>query len=205
MDPRNRERQAPRRIACHAGTQPADYQMHHRRKCRSFSLLCACTNALLTTRQKMIKKQFTWTASIHISARSNHLCSTPNTIGAKVRGFGFWGLFAVIQPVIWLWASVYGLGRPAAWQFVTLGCCCLSSHGACKLRYWRSGKGPIFPFWLFSPWSLSITVSLELLRQYLLPYTVRLYLIHPLMTIITAHLFCVCSFQFLRTTPVNTI
>jgi len=98
--------------------------------------------------------------------------------------FWFFGLIALSTSYVGFGTSIW-FGRPAL-SIANLGLILAYLAMSLQLRYWRSGKTDV------SVWLVVVvifyTVLLETFRQYF-HYTVRLYLIHSVMTVITAYLF----------------
>jgi hypothetical protein len=103
------------------------------------------------------------------------------------------GLVALSISYLGFGISVW-LGRPAL-SIANLGLLLAYLAMSLQLRYWRFGKTNV-PVWLVVL-AITYTVLLETFRHYL-PYTVRLYLIHSVMTVITAYLFW-SAIQYYRT------
>ena len=138
---------------------------------------------------------------VFISVAAVLIVSAINTIVLKRQhgwrqgeGFWFWGLVALSVSYAGFGLSIW-IGRPAL-SVANLGLLLAYLAMALQLRYWRSGKLDI-PIWLFVL-VIVYTVLLESFRFYL-HYTARLYLIHSVMTVITAHLFW-SAIQYYRTT-----
>jgi signal transduction histidine kinase len=108
--------------------------------------------------------------------------------------FWFFGLIALSVSYVGFGTSVW-LGRPAL-TIANLGLVLAYVAMSLQLRYWRSGKKNI-SLWLVLM-VLFYTILLETFRHYF-HYTVRLYLIHSTMTVITGYLFW-SAIQFYRTT-----
>lgn len=98
--------------------------------------------------------------------------------------FWFFGLIALSTSYVGFGISIW-LGRPAL-TIANLGLLLAYLAMSLQLRYWRSGKTNV-SIWLVVV-VIAYTVLLETFRQYL-HYTARLYLIHSVMTVITAYLF----------------
>jgi signal transduction histidine kinase len=108
--------------------------------------------------------------------------------------FWFFGLIALSISYVGFGSSVW-LGRPAL-TIANLGLILAYLAMSLQLRYWRSGKTNV-SMWLVVM-VIVYTVLLETFRQYL-NYTARLYLIHSVMTVITAYLFW-STIQYYRST-----
>jgi len=169
-----------------------EYQIDQPSEMPLVSLPVRCAPTLFNHETENDLKQ-SLDGSIHISAINTIVLKRQHD-WRQGEGFWFWGLIALSASYMGFGLSVW-LGRPAL-AVANLGLLLAYLAMSLQLRYWRSGKTDI-SIWLFAL-VIVYTVSLELLRQYL-PYTVRLYLIHSVMTIITAHLFW-SVIQFYRTT-----
>lgn len=107
--------------------------------------------------------------------------------------FWFWGLIALSTSYLGFGISAW-MGKPAL-TIANLGLLLAYLAMSLQLRYWRTGKTSI-SIWLFVG-VIAYTVLLETFRAYQ-PYTDRLYLIHTVMTVITAYL-CWSAIQYYRT------
>lgn len=125
---------------------------------------------------------------VFVSAAAVLIISAINTIVLKRQHgwregevFWFFGLIALSTSYVGLGTSLW-FGRPAL-TIANLGLILAYLAMSSQLRYWRSGKTDV------SVWLVVVvifyTVFLETFRQYF-HYIVRLYLIHSVMTVITA-------------------
>lgn len=137
---------------------------------------------------------------VFVSVAAVLIISAINTVVLKRQhgwregeAFWFFGLLALSISYLGFGISVW-LGRPAL-SIANLGLLLAYLAMSLQLRYWRFGKTNI-PVWLVVL-AITYTVLLETFRHYL-PYTARLYLIHSVMTMITAYLFW-SAIQYYRT------
>lgn len=137
---------------------------------------------------------------VFISVAAILIFSVINTLVLRVQygwrqsqAFWFWGLIALSTSYSAFGLSVW-IGRPAL-SLANFSLLVAYLAMCLQLRFWRTGKTDI-SVWLFAL-VIGYMFLLESFRYYL-PYTARVYLIHTVMTVITAYLFW-SAVQYYRT------